>query len=673
MAPVKERGLHRARAQVAMRPSSRQTAPHAAVDRRGARRAHRAGPDVRDGRGRDRGDPHPHVEARPAVAARGARAEPRPRRPRLPRLRGRALTFDGALPRRSPRSPTGSSTTSACARATGSPSPCATSPSGRSRSGRRPRPARSSCRSTRGGRADELEYGLERLRRRGRRSSTTSGSSASPTHCRRSRASRRSIVARAPSTPTHRPTQRFEDVLGDGRRRRRAARRSSSIPRTTPRSSTRRARPGARRARSAPTATSARNLMSLAFGAARAGGARRRPDAATPPQPASGQNVYLLSVPFFHATGCHSVLVANLAFGGKIVIMHKWDAGAGARADRARADHDLRRRAGDGVAGARVTPTSRRATSRACSRSATAARPPRPSSCGASRRCSPAARRRNGYGLTETSSVTTLNSGVDYLRKPDSVGVPVAGVRREGRRRRRATTSPTGEVGELWIQGPERREGLLEQARGDRAERSRDGWLHERRRRPHRRRGLRLHRRPRQGHGHPRRRERLLRRGRGRAVRASRRSPTPRSSASPTRCSARRSARSCTLAPRHGRHRGRAAGARRASAWPRSRCPCASGSATSRCPATPPARSSSATCDRARRRVSLANRVDAVHAEFRRRSALSRGGEVVADGGLLLWAGPTSRRDRRQRPHPHRLRRLHGRGAPRGRALLRAC
>src|SRR4029079_3758584 len=41
----------------------------------------------------------------------------------------------------------------------------------------------------------------------------------------------------------------------------------------------------------------------------------------------SSQNAYLLSVPFFHATGCHSVLVANLAFGGKIVLMYKWDAG----------------------------------------------------------------------------------------------------------------------------------------------------------------------------------------------------------------------------------------------------------------------------------------------------------------------------------------------------------
>src|SRR5271165_1964274 len=31
----------------------------------------------------------------------------------------------------------------------------------------------------------------------------------------------------------------------------------------------------------------------------------------------------------------------------------------------------------------------------------------------------------NGYGLTETSSVTSMNAGGDYVAKPDSVGHPV--------------------------------------------------------------------------------------------------------------------------------------------------------------------------------------------------------------------------------------------------------
>jgi len=63
------------------------------------------------------------------------------------------------------------------------------------------------------------------------------------------------------------------------------------------------------------------NLLALAFGARRA-----QVRAGKEPESTPGQNVYLLSVPFFHATGCHSVLVANVAAGGKLVLMHKWDA-----------------------------------------------------------------------------------------------------------------------------------------------------------------------------------------------------------------------------------------------------------------------------------------------------------------------------------------------------------
>jgi long-chain acyl-CoA synthetase len=59
----------------------------------------------------------------------------------------------------------------------------------------------------------------------------------------------------------------------------------------------------------------------------------------------------------------------------------------------------------------------------------------------------------NGYGLTETSSVTTFNAAEDYLKKPDSVGVPVAVcevrvVDEDGE------DVPAGEIGELWIKGP---------------------------------------------------------------------------------------------------------------------------------------------------------------------------------------------------------------------------
>ena len=34
----------------------------------------------------------------------------------------------------------------------------------------------------------------------------------------------------------------------------------------------------------------------------------------------------------------------------------------------------------------------------------------------------------NGYGLTETSAMTTMNLGDDYVRKPDSVGTAGTGL-----------------------------------------------------------------------------------------------------------------------------------------------------------------------------------------------------------------------------------------------------
>lgn len=59
----------------------------------------------------------------------------------------------------------------------------------------------------------------------------------------------------------------------------------------------------------------------------------------------------------------------------------------------------------------------------------------------------------NGYGLTETTSAVIVNGGADYLAHPDSVGRPVitANVRIVDDR---GDDRPQGEVGELWVRGP---------------------------------------------------------------------------------------------------------------------------------------------------------------------------------------------------------------------------
>jgi long-chain acyl-CoA synthetase len=187
------------------------------------------------------------------------------------------------------------------------------------------------------------------------------------------------------------------------------------------------------------------------------------------------QNAYLLSVPLFHATGCHSILVGNLLAGGKLVMMHRWDAGRALELiERERittfggvptmvlqvldhpdfANRDTSSVKSVGYGGAPAPPELvRRIRDHFNS--------------------SPAS---NGYGLTETSSLSTMNSGVDYLAKPDSVGppVPVVTVKvvdPEG------TAVPTGEVGELWIKGPNVVKGYWNKPEATAAVFT-DGWLH---------------------------------------------------------------------------------------------------------------------------------------------------------------------------------------------------
>jgi long-chain acyl-CoA synthetase len=78
--------------------------------------------------------------------------------------------------------------------------------------------------------------------------------------------------------------------------------------------------------------------------------------------------------------------------------------------------------------------------------------------------------------MTETSSLSTMNVGDDYLAKPDSVGppVPVVDVKvvdADG------NDLPVGEVGELWIKGPNIVKGYWHKPEATAATFS-GGWVH---------------------------------------------------------------------------------------------------------------------------------------------------------------------------------------------------
>jgi long-chain acyl-CoA synthetase len=216
------------------------------------------------------------------------------------------------------------------------------------------------------------------------------------------------------------------------------------------------------------------NLVSLAFAQAR-GALRSAPEGGAPLAGEVPQNAQLISVPFFHATGCHSILCANLAFGGKLVMMYKWDP------ERALELIERERLTSFGGVPAMVwqvleSPSFAKRDLSSVRSVGYGGAPAAPELVRRIQEAFPSVSPGNGYGLTETSSVTTFNSGADYLRKPDSVGVPVPVcevriVDESGRE------LPAGAVGEIWVKGPNVVKGYWNRPDAS-AETFTDGWLH---------------------------------------------------------------------------------------------------------------------------------------------------------------------------------------------------
>ncbi len=224
---------------------------------------------------------------------------------------------------------------------------------------------------------------------------------------------------------------------------------------------------------------SASNLMNLFF-VATVGSARRTAAqiAASP----GVQNANLLSVPLFHATGCHALLVTNTAAGGKLVMMHHFDP------ERALELIERERITVFGGVPAMVMQVidspdfAARDTSSVQSISYGGAPCP-PDLVRRIKEHFPSGAPGNGYGLTETSAMTTMNSGDDYVRKPDSVGPPspvcdIAVVPEEwaGEEPPDLPADPD-RTGELWIKGPNVVRGYWNKPDATAVSFTR-GWLH---------------------------------------------------------------------------------------------------------------------------------------------------------------------------------------------------
>ena len=195
------------------------------------------------------------------------------------------------------------------------------------------------------------------------------------------------------------------------------------------------------------------NVMSLAFGAFYA--SQRKPGgSADLEEMASGaaSQATLLSVPLFHVTGCHAIMLSSVAFGAKLVIMYKWDP------DRALELIEREQITTIGGVPAMIwqlleSPNFESTDTSSVRAIGYGGAPAPPELVRRIEEMFPGRMPSNGWGMTETSSTASSNNGVDYIAKPESCGpaLPICDVRIVDENN---NDVPLGEPGELWVRGP---------------------------------------------------------------------------------------------------------------------------------------------------------------------------------------------------------------------------
>ena len=183
----------------------------------------------------------------------------------------------------------------------------------------------------------------------------------------------------------------------------------------------------------------------------------------------------LISAPLFHVTGSLAMLCGSTIMGSKIVFMYKWDAD-----DAIRLIEKEKLNAFGGVPSMPLqvleSPILADHDTSTIRTILFGGAPPAPELAERVKAAFPNSSASNGYGLTETSALSTVNVAEDYIARPESVGLsaPICSIK--------IITSDglecaAGEVGEICVKGPQVIKGYWNNPEAT-AKTIIDNWLH---------------------------------------------------------------------------------------------------------------------------------------------------------------------------------------------------
>ncbi len=187
------------------------------------------------------------------------------------------------------------------------------------------------------------------------------------------------------------------------------------------------------------------------------------------------QKVNLLVVPLFHVTGCFAVLGPILATGAKLVLIRKWEPD--------QAMQLIEREKVNATGGVPTIawqliehPSRAKYDLSSLDTVSYGGAPSAPELVRKIKETFKGSRPGNGWGMTETCATFTSHVGWEYIAKPDSCGpaAPVGDMKImtvDG-----AGPLPAGEVGELWVYGPNVVDGYWNKPEAT-AQTFVDGWL----------------------------------------------------------------------------------------------------------------------------------------------------------------------------------------------------